>query len=101
MVQNGTDEIRKQLPDLKSIAFPFQIGCGLAGGDWNVYLNETERFANSFGGRDVDAVVFAVVGEQTSRCENDKKKSRRRRGGRGGGRVQGAWPNYYLPTCSI
>ena len=31
----GLDEIRKQLPDLKSIAFPFQIGCGLAGGDWN------------------------------------------------------------------
>ena len=91
----GLDEIRKQLPDLKSIAFPFQIGCGLAGGDWNVYLSEIERFANSFDGRDVDVVVYKLsnVDEKEFKkdVENDKKKSRRKRGGRGGGRVQGAW----------
>ena len=92
----GLDEIRKQLPDLKEASrFRFKIGCGLAGGDWNVYLNEIERFANSFGGRDVDVVVYKLsnVDEKEFKkdVENDKKKSRRRRGGRGGGRVQGAW----------
>ena len=89
----GLDEIRKQLPDLKSIAFPFQIGCGLAGGDWNVYLNEIERFANSFDDRDVDVVVYKLsnVDEKEFKKDvaNDKKKSRTRR--YNGGRVQGAW----------
>jgi O-acetyl-ADP-ribose deacetylase (regulator of RNase III) len=30
--------------DLVSIAFPMGIGCGLAGGDWDVYLNLIKQF---------------------------------------------------------
>jgi O-acetyl-ADP-ribose deacetylase (regulator of RNase III) len=30
--------------NLVSIAFPMGIGCGLAGGDWNVYLNLIKQF---------------------------------------------------------
>lgn len=32
----------------KSIAMPFKIGCGLAGGDWNIYLALLKRLAASF-----------------------------------------------------
>lgn len=99
--RNGLEKIRSELPDLKSIAFPFQIGCGLAGGDWTVYLNEIERFASSFDG-DVDVVVYKLPDDSEKAfkkdVENDKKKSRghgsssrRRRGGGRCGRVQGAW----------
>jgi O-acetyl-ADP-ribose deacetylase (regulator of RNase III) len=35
-----------QLPGLKSIAFPFGIGCGLAGGNWDYYLGTLNNFAN-------------------------------------------------------
>jgi O-acetyl-ADP-ribose deacetylase (regulator of RNase III) len=37
-------EISK-IPKLESIAFPFRIGCGLAGGDWKYYLGTLENFA--------------------------------------------------------
>ena len=30
----------------KTIAFPFNIGCGAAGGDWEIYYNLIEEFAN-------------------------------------------------------
>jgi O-acetyl-ADP-ribose deacetylase (regulator of RNase III) len=33
------------IPGLESIAFPYRIGCGLAGGDWNRYLPMIEAFA--------------------------------------------------------
>ena len=44
---NCLDNISK-ISDIKSkiIAMPFHIGCGLAGGDWNVYYNIIEEFAN-------------------------------------------------------
>ena len=29
----------------KSIAFPYKIGCGLAGGDWTDYLRMIKKFA--------------------------------------------------------
>ena len=33
------------IPDIESIAFPFNIGCGLAGGDWNNYFAMIKAFA--------------------------------------------------------
>ena len=39
--------------DLNSIAFPWMIGCGLAGGDWDVYLSMIESFSKS-----IDAKVL-------------------------------------------
>lgn len=32
------------IPELESIAFPYQIGCGLAGGNWKNYLEMLEEF---------------------------------------------------------
>jgi hypothetical protein len=33
------DAIDREFPDVKTIAMPYGIGCGLAGGDWNLYAN--------------------------------------------------------------
>ena len=38
------DQISK-IPNLQSIAFPYRIGCGLAGGDWEDYQAALENFA--------------------------------------------------------
>jgi len=35
-----------EIPDLKSVAFPSGIGCGLAGGDWKRYRAMIEQFAS-------------------------------------------------------
>ena len=34
------------LPDLQSVAFPYKIGCNLAGGNWDTYYNMIEQFAD-------------------------------------------------------
>jgi len=39
-------EIAKLKP--KSLAFPYNIGCGLAGGNWNDYLSALKYFSNYF-----------------------------------------------------
>lgn len=44
---------------IKSIAFPYKIGCGLAGGDWNVYKSTLEEFEVMMRKHDVD--VFLVL----------------------------------------
>ena len=35
------------IADLKSIAFPWKIGCNLAGGDWNEYRHMIREFADA------------------------------------------------------
>jgi O-acetyl-ADP-ribose deacetylase (regulator of RNase III) len=40
---NGLLRIAK-LKDLKSIAFPWKIGCGIAGGNWEYYYGVLENF---------------------------------------------------------
>ena len=42
--------------ELESIAFPHQIGCGLAGGDWKDYLAALEEFAELVKDRNVKAL---------------------------------------------
>ena len=38
-----------QLPELQSVAFPWQIGCNLGGGDWQVYRHMIREFAEQVG----------------------------------------------------
>ncbi len=35
-----------KISDLESIAFPYRIGCGAAGGDWHRYLGNIINFSN-------------------------------------------------------
>jgi O-acetyl-ADP-ribose deacetylase (regulator of RNase III) len=53
--QKALDSIAK-IPDLESIAFPYGIGCGLAGGDWKKYEVMIIDFAEK-----VSASVYIVV----------------------------------------
>ena len=42
--QRCLDDIAK-IPNIKEIGFPYNIGRGLAGGDWNNYQDMLEKFA--------------------------------------------------------
>lgn len=35
-----------KIPDLESVAFPWRIGCGAAGGNWERYLGKLTNFAH-------------------------------------------------------
>jgi hypothetical protein len=49
-----------ELPELKSIGFPYWIGCGLAGGDWNKYGRLLEDFAERVGERGVSVILYRL-----------------------------------------
>ena len=49
-----------ELPELKSIGFPYGIGCGLAGGDWNKYGRLLEDFAERVGERGVSVILYRL-----------------------------------------
>lgn len=36
-----------EIPDLQSLAFPYNIGCGAAGGDWSTYKQMICKFAKT------------------------------------------------------
>ncbi len=47
-----------QIPELKSLAFPYKIGCGLAGGNWEQYENLLQKFSNLL--KHIDIVLYKV-----------------------------------------
>jgi len=47
--------ILEEIKDLKSIAFPWRIACGAAGGDWDVYMNMINGFSEYVKG---DVVIY-------------------------------------------
>lgn len=47
-----------QIPGLKSIAFPWCIGCGAAGGDWDKYLSMIMDFAADL--EDVEVIIVKL-----------------------------------------
>ena len=53
------DQIAK-FPELESIGFPYGIGCGLAGGDWNEYEKLLEDFAKRVGGGGVSVILYRL-----------------------------------------
>ena len=57
--KQGLQDLEEQLRRLpiKTIGFPYKIGCGLAGGDWMVYLALVADFARRNPKLTVDIVV--------------------------------------------
>jgi hypothetical protein len=47
---SGLQKIAK-VPDLESVAFPWGIGCGAAGGDWHFYHKLLDRLAVHLDGK--------------------------------------------------
>jgi hypothetical protein len=44
--KNGLKDIKRQVPDLESIAFPEKIGCVIGGGNWEKYETMIREFAH-------------------------------------------------------
>ncbi len=59
-LKNSLDHIKRDAESLKfSIALPYKIGCGLAGGDWNiVYKIIQDIFENS----EIKVVIYKLEG---------------------------------------
>jgi hypothetical protein len=72
---NDTQELReqlfvsclkkiKQIKDLKSIAFPYKIGCGIAQGDWNRYKIVIDKFASVMAKSNIEVVIIKRPGDE-------------------------------------
>jgi O-acetyl-ADP-ribose deacetylase (regulator of RNase III) len=46
-----------EIPDLQSIAFPYMIGCGAAGGDWQIYRAILAKWSKTV---DAEIVVYKL-----------------------------------------
>ena len=53
-----------KLDDLESIAFPWRIGCGAAGGDWERYLGKITNFANYVAEKGVQVRIYRREGDE-------------------------------------
>lgn len=49
---------------LESVAFPWRIGCGAAGGDWEHYLGIITNFAHYVDGKGVKVRVYKREGDE-------------------------------------
>ena len=79
-----------RIPGLTSVAFPFKIGCNLAGGDWDAYLRVLNGLAASCPS--VRVVVFKLPDSAERSFKADIEKDRRverAKRGRGGGGTRG------------
>lgn len=47
-----------RLPKVESIAFPWKIGCGAAGGNWKNYLGTLTNFAGFIAGKGTRVVIY-------------------------------------------
>jgi O-acetyl-ADP-ribose deacetylase (regulator of RNase III) len=50
-----------QLTNISSIAFPHRIGCGIAGGNWEEYVQMLNEFANRYS--HVEVVIYQREGD--------------------------------------
>jgi O-acetyl-ADP-ribose deacetylase (regulator of RNase III) len=57
--QSCLDRI-SEMEGLESVAFPFRIGCGLAGGDWTIYSRMLESFSKRVSERGVRVVIYEM-----------------------------------------
>jgi len=60
-----------RVPNLQSVAFPYQIGCGLAGGIWTNYRNYIEHFAKKTG---VDVTIYKLPGTAALKTTTTTKR---------------------------
>ena len=78
--EEGLEKI-EEIPDLESVAFPYGIGSGLAGGNWENYQKMINKFAKS--NPDIKVVIYKLDdngsdsdSESEDEDEKDKKKNK-------------------------
>lgn len=52
-----------QVPDLESVAFPYLVGCGIAGGNWQKYKQMLDSFASNVEKLGVKVVIYRRPGD--------------------------------------
>eukprot|EP00939_MAST-03C_sp_MAST-3C-sp1_P002917 g2917.t1 len=87
--EQGVREISR-IPALTSVAFPFKIGCNLAGGDWGAYLRVLGDLAAACPGVRVVVYKLPDSAERSFKASIEKdrwlERSRKSRNGGGGGK---------------
>jgi len=58
--KEGLQELAKMGESLHSVAFPYLIGCGLAGGNWLVYKKRIEDFAQQVSIYGVQVIIVKL-----------------------------------------
>jgi O-acetyl-ADP-ribose deacetylase (regulator of RNase III) len=54
-----------KIKNLESIAFPWRIGCGLGGGNWEYYLGTITNFANFiYESHGAKVIIYKLEGEE-------------------------------------
>lgn len=53
-----------QVPDLESVAFPWRIACGAAGGDWEHYLEMINNFAKYVDNKGIKVTIYRREGDE-------------------------------------
>lgn len=53
-----------QIPDLESIAFPWKIACGAAGGNWEYYLGVLNNFTKYVETKDIKVCIYKLEGTE-------------------------------------
>lgn len=53
-----------EVPDLESVAFPWRIACGAAGGNWEHYLGKITNFAQYVGEKGVKVKIYRREGDE-------------------------------------
>lgn len=53
-----------KIKDLKSIAFPYLVGCAIAGGDWDTYFGKLKNFAKYVEEKQNTKVVLYKLGNK-------------------------------------
>ena len=79
-----------KLPGLESLAFPAQIGCGLAGGDWPRFRAALEAFAADVAPAGVTVTLYRLPGatfDRASKLYTHSALTRHPRQGTGRGRA--------------
>jgi len=79
-----------QIPNLKSVAFPYKIGCNLAGGNWNAYRKVLEGLALKCP--KVRVVVYKLpdAAEKSFKADVESDRASEREKRREGARSTGA-----------
>lgn len=61
------------IPELESIAFPYKIGCNLAGGNWNNYFGTLENFSKYAEDDDVTTTIYCPTPETFEDAKSEYK----------------------------
>lgn len=52
-----------KIENLQSVAFPYRVGCGSAGGNWEFYFELLNRFQKAMEKKNATVLIYKLTGE--------------------------------------